>query len=128
MNSKIDISGKADGEIDGVKPHHDQVQDHVRGSSPFRRMIAANIGVIGKPRHGREQGCDDTERNGVKRTEHKIRHAWKNETGDVEKQTQKEKTDREMPATTRPVRKRWRKRKGAPWRCRQFAISKANRR
>src|SRR6266513_2273394 len=96
MNAKIDIGGKADGETDGVKRDHDQVQDHMRGSSAFRRMIAANISVIGKPRQGREQSCDDTERNGVKRSEREIRHVWKNETGDVEQQTQKEKTDREM--------------------------------
>src|SRR5438270_8478807 len=96
MNFKIDIGRKADGEIDGVKRDHDQVQDHVGSSNAFRWMIPANIRVIGKSRHGREQGCHDTKRNGVKRREHEVWHVWKNEIGDVEQQTQKEKTDREM--------------------------------
>src|SRR5437016_6743039 len=68
----------------------------MRGSGPLARMIVPDVGVIDETRHRGDESHDSSEEHRVKRIADEIHLGWKNETREIEQETQKEKTDREM--------------------------------
>ena len=68
----------------------------MRGSGPLARMIAADVGVIDETRHRGDESHDSSEEHRVERIADEIHLGSKNETREIEQETQKEKTDREM--------------------------------
>src|SRR5438105_887998 len=66
------------------------------GSCGLAGVIAANVGVIDKAGHSREQRCDDSQEHRVKGSAQQIWRIWTGETRQIDEKAQEEEPDRKM--------------------------------